>query len=487
MALDPNQINDENMPLTAEHDDGYGDLAETLSLTPARKKPSIAMIAMLVALVGIGGAYAAFEFFIAGDDAPATFQKPVDLAPQMADTPTDTLTPAAEPNASLPPTVAPAQDMAPAEAMIDPNAVVPQQIAPVDPNAVPATAIAPLEAGAQPVAPAVAQAVTDPALPHDPTAIPLPPEEMAQPNPSPSMADPNVMPPPAEAQLKPIDPNQVVAKATGEVVGEVVPPVNEPAAPVTEMQKKTADTMAAVNEILGRETAPSPQPAPLDGQVAQQPVAPQPPVEVISRAEQVIKVKKNFSSQSPQAMMAAGDRVLADNQYGAAIEIYDRQLRDNPSDTMALAGKALALQKTGRETEAMDSYQRLTELNSRDVESLTNYLGLLQKQKPEEAMQHLNNLAEQYPDNAAVAGQIASVYAGQMDTPSALRYFMKARALDSRNATYPFNIAVLYDRMGNQEKAKAYYRDALNVVRDNSSQQATIPVEKILARMRSVN
>ena len=501
MALDPNQLDDDKLPLTADHDDGYDELEERLSLTPPRKKAPVPLIILGVLLVGMGGAYFAFEYFMGGDDVAIAHQRPVDLAPNLAPDMADSTPTLPEQAGNLPPSdgLSPLPNDVTDPNAVDPNAPInealdpdvattaPDGTVPADVSTVDAavassgdvTAAAPSADPTDPVDPVDPAVTTDPAVSADPAAAEavvadaaIQPQEAAgtlQP------VDQNVMPVPAQQQLQPIDPNAVVEKA---------------ATSLSPQQQKTADTLAAVNEILGTPTTPSPA---VDGMAPISTVAPNatpaaaPPVEVKSRAHPVIKVTKSYSAQSPQAMIAAGDRVLDSQQYGAAIDIFDKQLRSNPSDPQALAGKALALQKSGRSTEALDAYQRLIDLNPRDVQSLTNYLGLLQKQKPDEAMSRLNSLSQQYPDNAAVAGQIASVFAGQNDAPSALRYFMKAKALDDRNPTYPFNIAVLYDRMGNGPKAKSFYREALTLARGNRSMAPSVPVDAIINRMRTLN
>lgn len=492
MALDPNQFDNEKIPLTADDglDDAYdADMAQSLSLTPVKKKPPIALILLLVGLVGAGGAYFAYETMIgSSDDMPAVPYKPIDMAPpapvdNAAAVTSSVQDPAQAGAVPVPANGAPV-DGAPVDPAVPPTTELPP---PVDPNAPPVTApVAGTEAATAPVAgdvaanPAVAPTTpASPAVEAEAIAPPAAPTESVPPAPVAPTDAPAVAP---------------VAAPTGAPVA-AMPAVEQPLQPVdtqpqapaavmpepTALQKKTADTMAAVQEILGQETLPSPvSPKAAPAKAAL-------PVEVISRAQQVIKVTKTYSAQSPQAMLAAGDRVLADDQYQAAADIYEKQLRQNPSDLLALSGKAMALQKSGHALEAMDAYQRLIELNPRDVDALTNYLGLLQKQKPEEAMTRLNTLAEQYPDNAAVSGQIGAVFASQMDTPNALRHFMKAKALDDQNPTYPFNIAVLYDRMGNGIKAKSFYRDALEIVRDNPSKASLVPVQNILNRLRSVD
>ncbi len=295
------------------------------------------------------------------------------------------------------------------------------------------------------------------------------------------------MPAPPEEQLQPIE-----AQAEVSTVDPLAPlPATQATKP--KLSDKTAQTIAAVNEILGKEITPSNLAvSKADAIVAE--AANQPPSaqdasqsrEMISRAQQVIHVKRVSSEKSPQAVLAAGDRVMRVHQYDDAVKIYDQALKKNPSNAVALSGKALALQKSGDTKAAMGIYQRLLDLNPRDLDSLTNYLGLLQKQNPDEAMGRLDVLAEKYPDNAAIAGQIGAVFASQKDAPNALRYFMKANALDDENPTYPFNIAVLYDRMGNGVKARSYYGQALGIIRENPEMAGGLSAEKIRDRLRAL-
>lgn len=137
--------------------------------------------------------------------------------------------------------------------------------------------------------------------------------------------------------------------------------------------------------------------------------------------------------------------------------------------------------------DAMNTYQRLLDLNPRDVEALTNYMGLVQKQDPEEALIRLNSLAEQYPDNAAVMGQLGMVHANMMDTPQAFQYFEKAIALDGTNPVYPFNVAVLYDRLGTTTKAYDAYKMTLALMSDYPNRAGNIPADVVRGRLSALH
>lgn len=442
MTQDPYQNDENKLQLSADLDTdltgGYAELDDQPEPfeRQAKKRP-VALIVLLVIALGGTGAFFAYDMFLNKEEVFVPPAKLVDLAPPAAPVAPEAATPA--PVDPLAENAAPGTEVVPGTEAIATN----ENPAPViDPNA-PST-----DAAALPVAPAVT----------DNSAMPTP-----------------------EQQLQPIDANDVLAKANNEAAPIAVPS----ALPVSAAEKKTADTIAAVNEILGKETIPTPAANAVS--VNNAAAVGGPPAEIVSRAQQVIKVTKTYSAQSSQAAIAAGDRVLNDNQYDSAIQIFDKQLRNNPSDPSALAGKAMALQRVNRDAEALTTYERLISLNPRDLDALTNYLGLLQKQNPEKAMSRLNTLSEQYPDNAAVAGQIAAVFAGQQDTPNALRYFMKAKALDATNPTYPMNIGILYDRMGNSDKAGEFYRSALSTAKNYPNQVSEQTMEKVSNRLRNLN
>jgi Flp pilus assembly protein TadD len=293
---------------------------------------------------------------------------------------------------------------------------------------------------------------------------------------------------PAE-MVPPLAKPEIVAEKPVETIQPLAPQplapepiVPQPIVPVAEAKKdvgqKTVEKMQAIQDILGEEPIVA-----TDVKAAQNQAMIE-TMEVTPRAKQVIIVKRAFDRNSAQATIAAGDRVMDAGQYNDAADIYARQLKNNPSDPLALAGNALALQKAGRMEEAMKIYDRLLELNPRDIEALTNYLGLLQNQNPQQALVRLKALSEQYPESDGVAAQIGMAYARMMDTPNALRALQKAQALDPTNPTYVYNMAVLYDRLGTVEKARETYRQALDIANAYPDKAKKIPVTTIRNRLR---
>jgi len=512
MTEDPYRLDDDlqlsAMPEGNESEDEFDGLDIDNTPKPARsgvKKMPI-LIGFLALLVVAGGGFYAYQMFFE-DTGPV---KPLIPPPHMAaavppaanggmPNAAPMATPPSAPNAPGMPPAAPGAVPAPNESM-PPVAAAPNT--PATPGApVPAAPVA----GAIPAAPNAAATTTAVALPPPaeepkpaapaPGAMPAPAANDAAPAKPASVdkaaaltkPDKEADVPPALAAAAEPNPADPTKATSGESVAkaDAMPAKDQPlepidgAAPVSVKEAKAAKTAAEVNEIL-KDDKPGSTPKSLKTAAMKLP-------EVTSHAHQVISVKKAYSASSPQAAIAAGERVMDAQQYGSAAEIFDKQLRNNPSDPRALAGKAEALQRSGNTVEAMNTYDRLLRLNPRDVDALTNYLGLLQDTDPSQALQRLQALSDQYPDNAAVAAQTGSAYAKAQDTPNALRYFLKASALDGTNASYPFNLAVLYDRMGTNDKARSYYNRALDIVRDYPDRASGVSVDAIRQRLTTLS
>lgn len=512
MTEDPYRLDETELNLSATSeldDDEYAGLETELMDKPKSAiKPMPLILALMLVVFVSGAAYIAYQMFVA-DVGPIT--------------PTQAPMPMAQNAQPLPPGVVdPQQDgmMAPEDALagippVDGEMPVGAETLPagVDEAAVDAAGIPPVEENATAVeaealamppadeltAEHDASASTTPVVPEGTDAAPpveaaveapvaeeAPEEELVE--------DVNALPPAlAESiqsaqqhsaekgemsgTLSAVDTKALPAAKTLtpiDVAAQAIPSIAPMVAAAKTTQKQADKTMTEVEKILGAAgIVEKPKPEYV------------PPVDVTPKARQVIVVKRVYDASSPQAAIAAGDRVLDAKQYGAAADIYDQQLKRNPSDPLALSGKALALQRAGNHVEAMNTYERLLSLNPRDVEAMTNYLGLLQEQDPQQAMSRLQNLSTQYPENAAVAGQLGMVSARMMDTPNALRAFQKAEALDPTNATYPFNIAVLYDRLGTVDKARTAYHKALNLARQYPN-RATISIDAVRQRLTTL-
>ncbi len=195
------------------------------------------------------------------------------------------------------------------------------------------------------------------------------------------------------------------------------------------------------------------------------------PDEILERAvvvrpkpKKLVVVKKNSSSTSNRSILVAAERSLKKGHLADALSLYNDVLVKSPKDTAALMGKAMTLQKLNYREEALSTYQKIIAVDPNNLNAMTNYLSLLDSDNPVSTINRLKDLEDDHPNSAAIAGQIGMVYGEMKDVSNAARYFNKAQSMDPNNPVYPYNLAILSDRMGSQGKALEYYQKTLQLV-----------------------
>jgi Flp pilus assembly protein TadD len=145
-----------------------------------------------------------------------------------------------------------------------------------------------------------------------------------------------------------------------------------------------------------------------------------------------------------------------------AIGIYQDVLAHEPNNKLALFGLATTYQKSGQINLARPLYGKLLTLDPRNPEALNNFLALVGEESPREAVDELAQVEKANPDFSPVPAQMALNYErlGKMDL--AIMKMERATALSPENLLYRYNLAVLYDKTGQAEKASVLYRQMLS-------------------------
>jgi Flp pilus assembly protein TadD len=148
-------------------------------------------------------------------------------------------------------------------------------------------------------------------------------------------------------------------------------------------------------------------------------------------------------------------------RYQTAADMFNDLYKTNQRDERILMGRAVALQKLGRDEEAIRAYDELIALNPNNPDVMINALGLVRKQNPTEALSRLLNLRQKYPTNPTIAAQIGLVNAELGNFDEGLRYLNIAADIESTNPRHFFNMAVIGERMKRPDLAVRYYEQAL--------------------------
>ncbi len=176
-----------------------------------------------------------------------------------------------------------------------------------------------------------------------------------------------------------------------------------------------------------------------------------------------IIVKKNYKADTKTARLVSAQRAMSLGRYESALLMFDDLYEINKRDTRVVLGRAVALQKLGRFDEAMQMYEVLSKLDPKNVDVKVNMLGLLGTRYPSIALRRLLDLQKDNKSNVSLAAQIAILYANIGDFSSALSYLGMAASMEPNNANHIFNMAVIYEKVNDNEKAVSYYEKALEL------------------------
>jgi Flp pilus assembly protein TadD len=164
----------------------------------------------------------------------------------------------------------------------------------------------------------------------------------------------------------------------------------------------------------------------------------------------------------PQLDRAAREALLADDP-ATALAIYERLGARFPEERTVWLGRAVALERLGRGSEARALYQAMLGADPEDLGAKIALLGILADLAPDEALRLLRRLAHHHPDDARLRAQIALVLARQGALPAALAEQRRAVTLAPANLGYRINLAILHDRAGGIDAAVEHYRSALEL------------------------
>ncbi len=196
-------------------------------------------------------------------------------------------------------------------------------------------------------------------------------------------------------------------------------------------------------------------------------------------------LKRSRGSNSVDARLSAARRALSEGRYATALEMFQDLRSDKPKDSRVLMGLAIAYQRSGDTASALKTYEKTLKRDPKNLDALTNMLGVLRKESPRFAADKLQQLRGSYPGNAGVAGQLGSAYGDLNEYGKAIKYLNIASSLDDKNVGYIFNRAVIYDRMGKKSSAAHLYREALNLYYAGDY-KGVIPVKQIKKRLIAI-
>lgn len=503
---------------------------ETALTAPARgpvgggggNKMKLIALGGVLGLLALGGG--GYYYFMMMDSGTTPLQ-PVPPAAIAANTPAPAAVPAAPapaPVAAQPSAPAPvaAQPSAPAPANDPLNSANPDAFAGSPPQPAPAAApgVTPeaVPVGAAPAAPPGLglppgdEAMAVPLTPGTDTAaaapagIEAPSDEPPQDLPMPATVPPPdngadplaAMPDALAGTVAPTPSNGAAAPVTGAAApangSQTAASGGKPATPGKPSDAEMAIVQnAAVLDQLSTQTTPGQPDRPFDPN--------QPPPDQSSALRTVdqlleqpaiirplppgwLTVRKEYDAEDVDTRLTVARSALAQNNNKSALQLFNDLKVKYPKDKRILMGRAVALQKLGQYESALAAYEAVLNNDPKNLEALTNMLGLLKLKDPALALEKLEQLREAYPYNPDITAQLGIAYGGGGRYEEALRLLDMAEALNPGSAFVLYNKAVLYDKMGHSRQAGELYRQIIRLAAEGDLDQE-LPLDAIKRRL----
>jgi len=212
----------------------------------------------------------------------------------------------------------------------------------------------------------------------------------------------------------------------------------------------------------------------------------QPPVEIDRTDGDLIEqddetfVTIEIDRDSQQESFEEAYRSLVAGNTDAALDLYLDVLKDDPNNTFALFGLATTLQRVGWLAEARSTYEELLSIEPHHTGALTNMMAMISEEAPDQALANLTRLYDINPGYSPIPAQIGLLLAEQGDYQQAITNMQLAISLSPDNMMYVFNLAIIYDRMGNHDRAERLYEQVLAA---SETRDLTVPLDAVRDRL----
>lgn len=169
----------------------------------------------------------------------------------------------------------------------------------------------------------------------------------------------------------------------------------------------------------------------------------------------------NKQGESLQIRMFEAFEALIQGQYSASITLYKALEKDYADHVDVLFGIASAYHKSGQYRQARPYYERAIAIEPDRQDLMNNFLALLGKESPVNALLELQKLEKISPGFSPIPAQIGFIHFETGNYDEAAKALRRAVSIDEGNPQYLYNLAVTMDKLSRREEATYYYRKYL--------------------------
>jgi tetratricopeptide (TPR) repeat protein len=180
----------------------------------------------------------------------------------------------------------------------------------------------------------------------------------------------------------------------------------------------------------------------------------------IGEYQSAIALYRQSIAQDPDsanAHMNLANLLQEQGNLDGAMVHYKSAIQIEPRNPNLLYNLALACERSGEPTQAIEIYYQALKFDSRHAESHHQLGGLLQADRPAEALAHLQQAINYQPDFAEAYNRIGLLWQSRMELSAAIASFQQAIDLDPDFADAQLNLAKALLQTGDYPRGFAAY------------------------------
>lgn len=286
-------------------------------------------------------------------------------------------------------------------------------------------------------------------------------------------------PPPSSAAAPPALPPVTAKTPAPEAVATPAQPASsEPAPDLSRASKKIAKK---VPSNLGKKSKKSSAPVAIDHAKEAPDTLKQDETASVKHEAMGIKIEVSRPGYNVNyELQRAYDTMNAGNST-EAIRLYKNVLDNDPKNTNALFALATLYHRAGQIDLARPLYGKLLSLDPNNRDGINNFMVLMADEAPEAALQQLEQLEARNPKFSPIPAQMAVIYQKLGNQDKASEKMFHAIELAPENLIYRYNLAIILDKQQKYEEAANLYRQIIEAYQRGESIPGNI--EKIQQRL----
>lgn len=187
------------------------------------------------------------------------------------------------------------------------------------------------------------------------------------------------------------------------------------------------------------------------------------PIEAVHAATPGLAGEEPTPEQNVVQTLSEGNELLQSGNAAAAVEKYEKALKQNPEDEDIHFNLGIALAKLGKKAEAKKHYEEALRLFP-GYSEVHNNLGnlLMSENKLPEAMDHFKEALKSSPGSSSAHNNLGTALAKQGKLKDAALEFAEAIRLQPEYVEAHFNLGNIYQVQGRTPEAIREFNSALH-------------------------